>query len=109
MRTLAQFQGSEMSSGLFQDFKEGYIKLQDRGALNKWWSVAESLIYGQLKLNLFIALAKIPEREGSISRPSPYGFLFVTSGGLTASGLPRASWRNLVRVECSSVLNFRGV
>ena len=30
-------------------------------------------------------------------------------GGLIASGLPRASWRNLVRAECSSVLNFRGV
>ena len=24
--TLAQFQGSEMSSGLFQDFMDGYIK-----------------------------------------------------------------------------------
>ena len=80
MRTLAQFQGSEMSSGLFQDFKEGYIKLQDRGALNKWWSVAESLIYGQLKLNLFIALAKIPEREGASHDPVPMVFYLLPQG-----------------------------
>ena len=26
LRTLAQFQGSEMSPGLFQDFMDGYIK-----------------------------------------------------------------------------------
>ena len=26
LRTLAQFQGSEMSSGLFQDLMDGYIK-----------------------------------------------------------------------------------
>ena len=26
LRTLAQFQGSEMSSGLFQDFMNGYVK-----------------------------------------------------------------------------------
>ena len=33
---------------------------------------AESVILGQLKLNLFIDLTKIPEREGSISRSSHY-------------------------------------
>ena len=26
---LAQFQGSEMSPGLFQDFMDGYIKFED--------------------------------------------------------------------------------
>ena len=26
LRTLAQFQGSVMSSGLFQDFMDGYVK-----------------------------------------------------------------------------------
>ena len=26
MRTFAQFQGSKMSSGLFQEFMDGYIK-----------------------------------------------------------------------------------
>ena len=27
LKTLAQFQGNEMSSGLFQDFMDGYLKL----------------------------------------------------------------------------------
>ena len=27
LRTLAQFQGNEMSPGLFQDFLDGYIRL----------------------------------------------------------------------------------
>ena len=27
LRTLVQFQGSEMSSELFQDFMDGYVKL----------------------------------------------------------------------------------
>ena len=27
LRTLAKFQGNEMSPGLFQDFMDGYIKL----------------------------------------------------------------------------------
>ena len=29
LRTLAQFEGSKMSPGLFQDFMDGYIKLED--------------------------------------------------------------------------------
>ena len=33
---------------------------------------AESVILGQLKLNLFIDLTKIPEYQGSISRSSHY-------------------------------------
>ena len=67
------------------------------GALNGWWSGAESLIYGQLKLSLFIALAKILECERSISRSSLYGY-GIDQGNEDS---------NLVRVEYSSVLNFR--
>ena len=35
LRTLAQFQGNEMSPGLFKDFMDGYIKdSQDHPRLN---------------------------------------------------------------------------
>ena len=57
---------------LFSDFVFwGFFNF--RGALNGWWSGAESLIKGQLKLNLFVASAKILECERSISRSSLYG------------------------------------
>ena len=40
--------------------------------LNGWWSGAETPIYSQLELNFFIALAKIPGHEESISQSSFY-------------------------------------
>ena len=48
-----------------------------RGALNGWWSGAESFVYGQLKLNLFIALAEILEREGASHDPAFIVLVFI--------------------------------